>query len=65
MPTGIQDQVFQQMKVESNYDGIKALINSFAARKMESDGPTPVDVGNLQVPSWGSEEQCANWQEDQ
>jgi len=65
MPSGIQDQVFQQMKVDSKYDDIKILIKRFAARKMESNGPTPMDVGNLQAPSWGSEEQGANWQEDQ
>ena len=32
MPSGIQDQVFQQMKVESNYNDIKILIKRFAAR---------------------------------
>ena len=65
MPTGLQDQVLQHMKADANYDEIRDLIKRFAARKLESNGPTPMDIGNLQAPSWGSEEQGANWQEDQ
>ena len=65
MPTGLQDQVLQHMKADANYDEIMDLIKRFAARELESNGPTPMDIGNLQAPSWGSEEQGANWQEDQ
>ena len=69
MPVGIQDQVFQQMSKEASYSETKMLIKRFAARKMESNGPTPMDVGNLQTPGgpWSGEpsgpwsgEQCAN-----
>jgi len=57
MPVGIQDQVFQQMSKEASYSEIKILIKRFAARKMESSGPTPMDVGNLQTPGgpWSGE----------
>jgi len=57
MPVGIQDQVFQQMSKEASYSEIKMLIKRFAARKMESNGPTPMDVGNLQTPGgpWSGE----------
>ena len=57
MPVGIQDQVFQQMSKEASYTEIKMLIKRFAARKMESNGPTPMDVGNLQTPGgpWSGE----------
>ena len=65
MPTGLQDQVLQHMKAGANYDEIRDLIKRFAARKLESNGPTPMDIGNLQAPSWGNEEQGANWQHDQ
>ena len=54
MPVGIQDQVFQQMSKEAGYSEIKMLIKRFAARKMESNGPTPMDVGNLQTPGGGA-----------
>ena len=51
MPTGLQDQVLQHMKADAVYVDIRDLIRRFAARKLESNGPTPMDIGNLQVPS--------------
>ena len=64
MPTGLQDQVMQHMPPEAGYESIRDMIRRFAARKLESSGPTAMDIGNLQVPSWG-EEQGSNWQDDQ
>jgi len=44
MPTGLQDQVLQHMKADAGYVDIRDLIRRFAARKLESSGPTPMDI---------------------
>ena len=51
MPTGLQDQVMQHMPPEAGYESIRDMIRRFAARKLESSGPTAMDIGA--VDTWG------------
>ena len=48
MPLAIQDYVFQQMGKEPTYSEVKDLIKRYVTRKAESNGPTLMDVGNMQ-----------------
>jgi len=60
MPTGLQDQVMQHMPPDgkAGYTEIRDMIRRFAARKLESSGPTPMDMGNVQT--WEEEP----WEEE-
>jgi len=54
MPTGLQDQVMQHMPPDgkAGYTEIRDMIRRFAARKLESSGPTAMDIGA--VDNWGN-----------
>jgi len=60
MPTGLQDQVMQHMPPDgkAGYTEVRDMIRRFAARKLESSGPTPMDMGNVQT--WEEEP----WEEE-
>jgi len=65
MPTGLQDQVMQHMPPEAGYQDIRDMIRRFAARKLESSGPTAMDIGA--VDNWGNQlfpQQEEQWEED-
>ena len=69
MPTGLQDQVLQHMKADAGYVDIREFIRRFATRKLESSGPTPMDIGNIQAQmergdQWDQWEK-SGWQGDQ
>ena len=53
MPTGLQDQVMQHMPPEAGHQDIRDMIRRFAARKLESSGPTAMDIGA--VDNWGNQ----------
>ena len=59
VPNVVRDHVMTQMTKdnESSYEEVKDIIRTFASRKAEASGPTPMDVGNLQTPSgpWSGE----------
>ena len=64
MPSGVQEYVYQQMqnvKTDSpeakleQYEIAKDNLKRFATRRAESNGPTPMDVGNAQ------EEEDGDW----
>ena len=57
VPSGVQEYVYQQMQsVEDktpdaklkSFENAKDIAKRFAARRAESNGPTPMDVGNAQ-----------------
>jgi len=54
MPTGLQDQVMQHMPPDgkAGYTEVRDMIRRFAARKLESSGPTAMDIGA--VDNWGN-----------
>ena len=69
MPTGLQDQALQHMTPNAGYAEIRESIRRFAARKLESSGPTPMVIGNLQAQMergdrWDQWEK-SGWQDDQ
>ena len=67
MPSGVQEYVYQQMQsVEDktpdaklkSFENAKDIANRFAARRAESNGPTPMDVGNAQEEEDGDWHRC-------